>query len=167
MGGRTPRPACPVELIRPPNPAFWARVDSSAGPLACWPWIGRRDPEGYGIYGVHSKRATRLAYEQAHQRVLYPVAVIRHACDNPPCCNPLHLVPGTQLMNVADRVERDRNAKGVTNGRARLSEVEAISIFLSPLSTRMLAGLYGVSHYTVHDIKTGKNWGWLTGALAV
>jgi hypothetical protein len=43
--------------------------------------------------------------------------VIRHSCDNRPCCEPLHLLSGTHADNVQDRVARGRTARmfGVAN----------------------------------------------------
>lgn len=43
--------------------------------------------------------------------------IICHKCDNPSCINPKHLVLGTNLENVKDRVIKNRSAKGKNNGR--------------------------------------------------
>ncbi len=79
----------------------------------CWEWNGSRNDNGYGLFS-----ASRLGYEntRAH-RVVYeclvePVPdhlVLRHKCDNPPCVNPGHLIPGTSLDNSRDMVERERH----------------------------------------------------------
>jgi hypothetical protein len=33
---------------------------------------------------------------------------VLHHCDNPPCCNPLHLYAGTQRQNIHDAIARGR-----------------------------------------------------------
>ena len=44
------------------------------------------------------------------------VSFVRHACDNPPCCNPSHLFDGTNIENMADMREKGRSAVGARNG---------------------------------------------------
>ena len=92
---------------------FWARVDRSRGPLACWPWIdGKPDdygrtPVGKGLVG--STAAHVVAYALATG--LGPPdrsTVLRHLCDNKPCCNPSHLKPGTVSENLTDRWRAQR-----------------------------------------------------------
>jgi DNA-binding NarL/FixJ family response regulator len=39
---------------------------------------------------------------------------VRHACDNPACCNPLHLLAGTQTDNIADMMTRNRRVQGTS-----------------------------------------------------
>lgn len=34
--------------------------------------------------------------------------IVMHTCDNPPCCNPSHLVLGTQAENLADMRAKGR-----------------------------------------------------------
>jgi len=99
----------------------------------CHIWDGAKDPRGYGnlsalIEGKKKKiGAHRIALAIAKPE-LHPLIfgdsklIVRHSCDNPGCCNPDHLSVGTHADNVADRVERDRSALGITNGRAVLCE---------------------------------------------
>ena len=35
--------------------------------------------------------------------------IVRHTCDNPPCCNPEHLILGTHQDNTDDMYQRNRN----------------------------------------------------------
>lgn len=100
---------------------FEAKVDRSAGPEACHPWQGAPGPSGYGLvqgaddYRGFSFLAHRVAWAIEHEQEP-GAAVIRHSCDNPPCCNARHLLDGTQKDNAADMVARGR-AKGGGKGR--------------------------------------------------
>lgn len=79
----------------------------------CWEWNGKRNDNGYGIFnakhlGYVNARAHRVMYE--HFTGPIPDGLIlRHRCDNPPCVNPGHLIPGTDADNMADMVERGRH----------------------------------------------------------
>ena len=37
--------------------------------------------------------------------------VLRHLCDNKPCCNPAHLLPGTASENVRDVIHAKREGR--------------------------------------------------------
>jgi hypothetical protein len=85
---------------------FWARVVKSDG---CWLWQGNTTPDGYGLVHCGRRPDGRVINDYAH-RIAYwltsgPIPdglVVRHRCDNPPCCNPEHLLLGTQADNIAD-----------------------------------------------------------------
>lgn len=107
MSGPTPRPVAT---------RFWSKVDASAGPDACWPWLGGRKAKGYGTFfirrdppGRHGKLIQTTAHRMAYQLTNGAIddgLVVRHTCDNPPCCNPAHLIPGTIADNSRDAMER-------------------------------------------------------------
>jgi hypothetical protein len=99
---------------------YWARVDQSGGPDACWPWTGADDGQGYGSVWFTLDGESRIfkthqvAFHLAngwHPRAAEGGAV-RHSCDHPPCCNPAHLLGGTQADNIADRETRGRGVTG-------------------------------------------------------
>lgn len=52
----------------------------------------------------------RVSYCAANNLEIAEIAglVVRHACDNPRCVEPLHLLLGTTLDNVRDRIRRGR-----------------------------------------------------------
>ncbi|WP_363267018.1 HNH endonuclease [Cellulomonas sp.] len=54
--------------------------------------------------------------------------IVRHRCDNPPCCNPEHLELGTQTQNVGDMVARARQARGRALPQTRLSDEQVSEI---------------------------------------
>lgn len=85
--------------------------------------------------------------------------VVRHKCDNPNCINPNHLELGTHVDNVRDRVERNRSAKGESNGRTKLTEEQARFIKYDTNHTNSgLARMFNVSPKAVRLIKQGVNW---------
>ena len=150
-----------------PN-TFWRRVDRS-GPDNCWNWQGCRDSDGYGTLVIDGRRslAHRAAYILTYGEIqdgLY----IRHLCNNPSCCNPSHLLSGTQQDNMDDMVRSGRSTRGERNPMARLSEWQVLDIYerciLGGELHREIAASYGVERKAVSDIFTGRNWAWLTGA---
>lgn len=138
----------------------------------CWEWAGgTRDWCGYGILS-HSEsptgkvRAHRLSYEI----FIGPIPegnVIRHTCDNPPCVNPNHLVPGTQAQNVRDSVERRRwghrgeKIQGSRHYSTRLTESDVLEIrrlCAEGVMQTELARKYGVCDGTINMIAARKTW---------
>jgi HNH endonuclease len=108
------RPRIPAEV------RFWRRVDVG-DPTACWPWVGAKDRDGYGLFLIKATdepdgqricmHAQRFAWTLAKGPIPAGLDVLHH-CDNPPCCNDAHLFLGTNLDNVADRDRKGRTAKG-------------------------------------------------------
>lgn len=79
----------------------------------CWEWKGKRNDNNYGLFtatrhGYKNARAHRATYE-CFVESLPDDVLLRHTCDNPPCVNPDHLIPGTHLDNSRDMVERRRH----------------------------------------------------------
>ena len=89
--------------------SLYARVDKSAGPDACWPWLGATVSKGYGSVGVPNGDGT-FRTVGAH-RAMYEMEVgpipdglqIDHLCRNVICVNPAHLEPVTQAENMRRR----------------------------------------------------------------
>jgi hypothetical protein len=135
---------------------FWSRVDVHTD-FQCWPWKGRTNGKGYGRTDMGM--AHRIAYELVNGSI--PAgAVIRHRCDNPRCCNPSHLLPGSEADNARDAVERGRTSIGGRNGRTRLTEedVSAIRANVESLSLKEMAARYGMAQSSIHYIRTGRSW---------
>jgi hypothetical protein len=105
---------------------FWQKVTSSLDLNACWEWQASRTRRGYGSFNLNGKmvQAHRFALEQALGRPLEPGECACHSCDNPPCCNPLHLWAGTVADNNRDARRKGRTARGERHG-ARMREVAA------------------------------------------
>lgn len=141
---------------------FWSRVEVRKQ-AQCWPWRYGANVNGYGEF--RSERDEKPVTEAAH-RVAYKIlhgflpdgAVVRHKCDNPVCCNPYHLETGTHQDNVADRVARDRSARGEGNGRAKLTERDVRIIRKSPLSAETLARTFNVHPDTIEDVRKRDTW---------
>lgn len=92
---------------------FWGNVDMSCGEDKCWNWKGCRFPTGYGRSTVFKKNeyAHRTAFILSKGNIPDGLCVC-HKCDNPSCCNPMHLWLGTDADNMHDRDAKGRNNKG-------------------------------------------------------
>lgn len=90
-----------------PEERFLAKVDVR-GEDECWPWLGYCQSSGHPRFGIAKGKtvsANRFAYELWVEPIPEGLGIL-HSCDNPPCCNPKHLRPGTQKQNTADWLER-------------------------------------------------------------
>jgi len=156
---------------------FWSKVESSAGPDACWPWIGSKGDQGYGHVRVNKRlmKAHRRAWELTHGPIPKEV-VICHRCDNPPCCNPAHLLAAPQQENIKDMIAKGRaycqnplwghsqhqRAQGEQNGNAKLT-VTAVSAIRQKWSDggytkKSLAKEYGVTDVLIGKIVRREIW---------
>lgn len=112
---------------------FWANVDKvgSVHPQhgQCWCWKGDTDTDGYGVVTDRRRvfKAHRYSWELTFGKVPGKMCVL-HKCDNRECTNPSHLFLGSNRDNVADKVKKNRQAKGSGNGRAKLSDREVLVI---------------------------------------
>ena len=96
-------------MTKPLRDRFWPKVQIN-GPNECWPWMAFRLPKGYGTISLGSAKsgkayAHRVAFFLTHGR--WP-NIGRHSCDNPPCCNPAHILDGSRSDNARDSVSRGR-----------------------------------------------------------
>lgn len=142
---------------------FWSHVDVQ-GPDDCWPWK-RATTHGYGRFSVGGRRgrlatASRVAFEIANGPLPLD-AEARHTCDNPPCCNPAHLIAGSHAQNMADMAARERSpkrkltARQIRDIRRRRAEGDRVVD---------LAAAYGVTPSNVSQITTGRTWKHLENA---
>lgn len=111
---------------------------------------------GYTRVTVRGKETPlhRLVYEILHGKVSSDL-VIRHRCDNRGCCNPDHLIHGTDGDNIRDAVERGDMNKGINNGQCRLTGTQINEIKNSKERSRPLELRYGISRRTVYNIRKG------------
>lgn len=144
---------------KPISERFWEKVEKR-GEDECWPWMGYKDPLGYGRFGVNGKAlcSHRVAYEFSHG-VKIKHCVLHH-CDNPCCVNPKHLFEGTDADNVKDKMAKGRmkSTTGILNGRAKLTADDIVKIRSDPRFIKVIAIDYGVHFSTISYIKLRKSW---------
>lgn len=133
-------------------------------------WLFTASPGSiYGklIDGKEYVSAHRLAYEVAYGTVPTHL-VVRHKCDTPKCVRPEHLELGTNADNSMDMTERNRQAYGVRQGSAILTDHEVMQIRKlygdNNIPLKDIAERFGVSDGAIHAVATGRKWSHLPGA---
>lgn len=128
----------------------------------CWEWNKCRGVQGYGVVRKNGKnlRANRVSLELKLGRKILPGLLARHLCNNPPCCNPDHLVEGTLQDNMDDKVRANRQSKGEANGNSKLTEQQVIEIkqLNGKCSGVAVANKFGVKKACIYKIWKGQKW---------
>lgn len=147
---------------------FWMKVNKTA---SCWLWTAGTSAGRYGNFTTpeHQKgmKAHRFSWA-LHYGPIPDGLLVLHKCDVGLCIRPDHLFLGTQADNVKDCEAKGRgfHKRGSENGRALLSEEQVREIKVQFTGKRgeciKIANKYGVAVSVIRDIRSGKNWGWLT-----
>ena len=103
----------------PIDERFWRFVEVSK--TGCLEWRGTIDDKGYGristLRGETPDKAHRVSWV-VHFGEIPDGLHVCHACDNPRCVNPNHLMLGTQKANMIDATRKGRlNEKSLLNLR--------------------------------------------------
>jgi len=141
---------------------FWSRVDKTPGlgPKGeCWEWRGQLSTHGYGQAPFQGRRvaAHRLAYELVKGPLPDGLCAC-HSCDNPPCCNPECLFPGSVAQNNADMAAKGRSNRGEKNPHAKLTAASVIAIRQDTRKGREIARAFSISPSIVSQIKNRQIW---------
>lgn len=87
----------------------------------CHNWTKGLNRQGYAqsikLYNLgYSSKIARVIMQMRHGDL--EDQIVRHTCA---CVNPEHLILGTQQDNMDDKVSRNRQSKGESHGRAKIS----------------------------------------------
>ena len=155
---------CTRSTARPVAERLWEKVNIG-GPDDCWEFTGSRKggKQPYGNIGLNGK--VDVAHRVAYMVSKGPIPegmVVRHTCNNPPCCNPNHLVLGTQKDNCKDRDDignlRIPHCVGTANGHAKLTDDKVREIRNSTEPERTIMHRYGVSRSVIGRIRRREGW---------
>jgi len=142
---------------------FWEKV-AIKGADECWEWQATRNASGYGRFKVNGvlQSAHRVVFT-LDGRSIPDGAYVLHVCDNPPCCNPAHLILGDQTDNMRDMLNKGRgnHAKGSGASASKLSELDIPNIrqrLDQGETPTAIAKTYGVSDYAIYAIQTKRTW---------
>lgn len=149
---------------------FWSKVDIRESVIECWNWQGAKKPSGYGNVRINGeyKLTHRVAFELASGVKIPAGLQVCHRCDNPSCCNPSHLMLGTNAANFCDMLLKNRQqfsknkAIGVRNTNAKLTDSSIAEIRRAYAAKEMnqyeLAAAYGVSQPCIGAIVRNETW---------
>ena len=159
--------------MRPASPLserFHKKVVVADG---CWLWAGYRDRNGYGRMGAGTREdGVILAHRASYIIHIGPIpdgVDVLHACDNPPCVRPDHLVLGSHDDNMKDAGAKSRLPFGERHHTSKLKTSQVIEMrYLANVVGMPVASvsrLYGLKEGTGALICSGRSWKKLTQYL--
>jgi hypothetical protein len=161
---------------------FWAKVDQSGGPLACWPWQAFIDVSGSGrAWWQGRTHMARKVSWLLSGKVIPEGYTVSQKCDRMDCVNPAHLETILIETDQARRTAIARAAKnagtgpararGEGSGAAKLTEkivAESRRRFMAGETQTVLSAEFGVTTGAMSNAIRGKTWaGPVLGVLPV
>lgn len=143
-------------------------IPNEAGSLE---WTKQKDKDGYGRLKYMKKdiRVHRFMLEMKLNKELGSDIVTRHTCNNPPCCNPEHLLEGSSIDNINDKIKSGRciGPRGELQWRSKLTKEQVIEIYSlkNIMSKSDLAKRYNVGRLCILKIHNGTNWKHVTSLI--
>lgn len=136
---------------------FWHYVEKS-GADECWLWTGNRDKDGYGSIRTPETqlRAHRVSYKIHNPGDCIEGLVVRHRCNNPPCVNPAHLLAGTHLDNMADRMEAGHFYVNEDHPNTKYSNEVVAQVRAASGTHEEVAARFGMSTSQAGNIRRGQ-----------
>jgi hypothetical protein len=156
-----------MKKMQPLAERFWSHVAIGASD-ECWEWQASRSCYGYGQFEIndHNYPASRVAWILTNGPVPDGLDIL-HSCNNPPCCNPAHLRPGTVSDNMQDSIRagthyRFTYKRGSEHHNAKLTENDVRQIrilFAKGNVTKVQLGRdFGVTPENIAFIVNRKHW---------
>jgi len=131
----------------------------------CWICISHKTNKGYSMLSKN-RIITRVMYEKYKGEIPKGMLVC-HKCDTPACINYEHLFLGTDVDNIKDKCNKDRQIKGekIKSSKLTEKEVKEIKFGYQEKLHREIAEIYKVSQTTITNIKNNKTWKHIKGVI--
>lgn len=120
----------------------------------CVLWTGCLHRSGYGMVTYHgqTRRVHRVMFRIVHGR--WPTDTLCHKCDRPACINLAHVFEGSQQENMADMVQKQRQAAKLDEEKVR--EIRALAG--QGLLQREIGARFGLRQAQVSQIVRRERW---------
>lgn len=133
-------------------------IDAKTG---CWNATNAPSADGYARIQVGSRkdgtRRKMLLHRFAYEAFIGTIPKdqrVCHICDNPICCNPLHLFLGSDADNATDSMRKGRKRK-----KLRPGDVEEIfRMRKEGVAVTTIAHKFKLSWGLVYQILRGERW---------